>query len=364
MRRIRLLPPDMHLGVMPYVWLVYLGIYLSFPILGRASALAWALTLGGLALFLPLYFYAFWLEGRRLLLVSAGLVAIGVVVMPWNSGASVMFVYAAAFLGDAARPAVAMRWLGVIVLVIGLETLALSLPVYAWFPAAIFSVLVGGPNIFYAESRRANRRLRLAHEEVERLAKLAERERIARDLHDLLGHTLSVIVLKSELASKLASRDPERAAVEIREVEQISREALAEVRRAIQGYRAHGLSDEIAIARRALGAAGVALSCDVDPVELAPATEDALALALREAVTNVVRHARATRCSVRLAAADGCVELEVSDDGVGGDRGEGSGLAGMRARARELGGTVERDGSSGMRLTVSIPSSIAAEALP
>jgi two-component system sensor histidine kinase DesK len=355
----------MHLGVMPYMWLVYLSIYFAFPIVGGAGAGVWALTLAGLALFLPLYFHAFWIVGRRLLLLSAVVAAIGVVVIPWNAGASVMFVYAASFLGDVARPAVAVRWLGVILLVVLVETLALGLPMYAWFPAVVFSVLVGGPNIFFAESRRANRRLRLAHEEIERLAKLAERERIARDLHDLLGHTLSVIVLKSELASKLASRDPERAAREIREVEQISREALAEVRRAIQGYRAHGLSDEIAIARRALEAAGVALTCDVDPVELAPEAEDALALALREAVTNVVRHARATRCTVRLAAADGRVELEVADDGVGGSDGEGSGLAGLRARAGELGGTVERDGGAGTRLTVSLPagaSRVAAEA--
>jgi two-component system sensor histidine kinase DesK len=355
MRRVRLIPPDSHLGWMPYTWLVYLGFYFVVPVLAGFSAARWAGAIAGAAVFLPLYFRAFWLEGARLLPIVGAIAAIGVVLIPFNPGASVFFVYAAGFLGDVARPAVAVRWLGLLLAIVGVEAWALGLPIYAWAPAVVFSILVGGPNIFLAESRRANRRLRLAQEEVERLAKLAERERIARDLHDVLGHTLSVIVLKSELASKLASRDPESAAREIREVEQISREALAEVRRAIQGYRAHGLAEEIAVARRALAAAGVALECEVDPVALDAVAESALALALREAVTNVVRHARATHCRVRIGVRDGRAQLEVADDGVGGDAPDGSGLAGMRARAAELGGTVEREGAAGTLVRVSLP---------
>ena len=134
----------------------------------------------------------------------------------------------------------------------------MSLSPSFWVPATVISILVGGSNIHFCEMRRKDRALIKAHEAAEHLATIAERERIARDLHDLLGHTLSVIVLKSELASKLADRDPTRAIREIRDVERISRDALAEVRQAVHGYRGERLDEEVATARRALDAAGVA----------------------------------------------------------------------------------------------------------
>ena len=124
-------------------------------------------------------------------------------------------------------------------------------------PALVFTIVTGAANIFDAERERAQRRLRRADEEIERLATIAERERIARDLHDLLGHTLSVIVVKSELAARLAAREPARAGEEMRDIERIGREALAEVRAAVVGYRAQGLRGELDGARRALEAAGV-----------------------------------------------------------------------------------------------------------
>jgi two-component system sensor histidine kinase DesK len=188
------------------------------------------------------------------------------------------------------------------------------------------------------------------------MARIAERERIGRDLHDLLGHTLSVIVLKSELASRLADRDPARAVTEIREVERISREALAEVRKAVRGYRSEGLLDEVANAERVLIAAGIAAEIDVHPQALPPDEDRALAYALREAVTNVVRHAAATRCSIRLTETGGRTRLEVLDDGRGGLAPEGSGLSGMRERLRQVAGTLERDGANGTRLVMSLPS--------
>ena len=135
----------------------------------------------------------------------------------------------------------------------------------ALVPALVFTIVTGAANIFDAERERAQRRLRRADEEIERLAALAERERIARDLHDLLGHTLSVIVVKSELAARLAERDPARAGEEMRDVERIGREALAEVRAAVVGYRAQGLRGELDGARRALAAAGVEATVDGRP---------------------------------------------------------------------------------------------------
>jgi two-component system sensor histidine kinase DesK len=187
------------------------------------------------------------------------------------------------------------------------------------------------------------------------MAKVAERERIARDLHDLLGHTLSVIALKSELASKLADRDPARAADEIREVERVSREALAEVRAAVEGYKGRGFSGELRSAEQVLGSAGVRLDADITPVPLSPRQETVLALALRETVTNVVRHARASVCRVALGLDAGDLVLTIQDDGIGGPLREGNGLVGMRDRVAAAGGTLDVIAQKGVRVCVRFP---------
>ena len=154
-------------------------------------------------------------------------------------------------------------------------------------------ILVGFGNHYWALSHCAAEKLQLAQEEIEHLAKVAERERIARDLHDLLGHTLSLITLKAELARKLVDRDPQRAKQEMQDVEHTSRAALADVREAISGYRGQGLAAELLRARQTLETAGITVDCEASEVPLSPAQETVLALALREAVTNVVRHAQA-----------------------------------------------------------------------
>ena len=149
--------------------------------------------------------------------------------------------------------------------------------------------------------RRKDRALIKAHEAAEHLATIAERERIARDLHDLLGHTLSVIVLKSELAAKVADRDLDRAVREIRDVERISRTALAEVRQAIHGYRGERLDEEVATARTALDAAGVALTVDMAGSRSAPSRNGpSRSACARPSPTSSVTRARAS-CRVTLA---------------------------------------------------------------
>lgn len=351
----RLLPKDSTEGWTPYAWLVYLAILPVGPALSRASALEWGLTLLGIAVFLVLYFLGHRRQGRRLLPVLGGIILLGLLFSPFNWGGTVFFIYAAGFLGRVGPPAVGMRYLAVIVAILGLQAWLMPLPPQSWIPGLVFSLLIGGVNIHYGEVRRSGARLRLAQEEVERLARVAERERIGRDLHDLLGHTLSLITLKSELAAKLARRDPARAEAEMREVESISRQALTEVRRAVRGYRSQSLEAELSRARVTLVAAGLELAVEAGPYRLAPERESALALALREAVTNVVRHARADRCRVELGQVGDEVRLLVADDGRGGEAPEGAGLAGMRERIEALGGRVERDGGRGTRLTVALP---------
>jgi two-component system sensor histidine kinase DesK len=190
------------------------------------------------------------------------------------------------------------------------------------------------------------------------LAKLAERERIARDLHDVVGHTLSLITLKCELAARLLAqlKDAERAQGEIADVEGISRQALADVKRTILGDRLDNIDTEFARATSTLRTAGIAVACERGQVRIDTAHESILGFALREAVTNVVRHAEARTCSIKLHQNRDAYILEVQDDGRGGVENEGLGLRGMRERIEALGGSVLREISAGSRLTVRLPS--------
>ena len=352
--RLRLLPPD-DVGWTPFAWLIYLSLYVVYAVALARSPLDWAIDGLVLAVFFALYFRGFWLKGTQLLVVVFALVALGVFASLRNPGGSVFFVYGAAFLGSAARPPLAARWLGLVVGTIGIEAWLAPLPAQTWIPGVVFSLLIGGTNIHFAELRRKDKALIAARESEQAMAAALERERIARDLHDLLGHTLSVIVIKSELASKLADRDPDRAAAEIRDVERISRQALQEVRGAVYGYRDLTVEQELASGRSALEAAGVTLDVDVAALETDDAVERVLALAVREALTHVLRHAKAHVCVVRASSAVRTVTITIQDDGVGGTAAEGTGLAGMRARLAEVGGTVARDGTRGTTLTITVP---------
>jgi two-component system, NarL family, sensor histidine kinase DesK len=352
--RLRLLPPSSPVGWTPFAWLVYLSFFVVYAVWTNSPA-EWLIDGPALVLFLALYFRGFWVRDKALLAVAFAIVGIGMLLAPRNPGASCFFIYAAAFMGDVGRPSIGVRWLLVILAIIVAETLLLRLSPSFWVPAMVISLLVGGSNIHFGEVRRKDRALMKAHEVAEHMATIAERERIARDLHDLLGHTLSIIVLKSELAAKLADRDLARAIREINEVERISRNALAEVRQAVYGYRGEHLDQELTTARTALETAGVTFDSDIAAVSLDADQERTLALAMREAVTNVIRHARASRCRIALSHDGAVVRLVVEDDGVGGDSGEGAGLSGMRARLAEIGGTLDRDGRRGTRLTLTVP---------
>ncbi len=215
-------------------------------------------------------------------------------------------------------------------------------------------VAVFGNHLSYREIH-ANFNLRRSQEEVARVAKIAERERIARDLHDLLGHTLSVIVLKSELASKLAQKDLPRAISEIQDVERIARESLQEVRSAVRGYRSSGLEAELAGIRLACEAADLKLELYLEPLELEWAVEQTLAFVLREATTNAIRHAGARHLWVSLERGQdfNAVSLGVSDDGTG-EITPGNGLRGMRERLEVIGGGLEI-AANRKGLTVRIP---------
>lgn len=289
-----------------------------------------------------------------LLLTAMGI--LGLCYLPYNNSACGMLVYVAAFIPFISESvAVVIGTIGLLCGAVALEGYLLHISPWAWGFPAFFCVIVGATNLLTSQKIRSKARLQLAQEEIEQLAKLAERERIARDLHDVLGHTLSVIVLKAELAGRLFERDPQRARQEMSDVEQVSRKALGEVREAIRGYRSEGLVAEIERAHRTLEVAGVTLTCESKPPSLSAAEETVLALALREAVTNIVRHAQASHCSMRFVSENSRTSLTVEDDGRGNIRQEGNGLRGMRERIEGLGGHFSIDGNQGTRINIEIP---------
>jgi two-component system, NarL family, sensor histidine kinase DesK len=230
----------------------------------------------------------------------------------------------------------------------------------ATLAAYILTILtLGATMVAFASSTRANQELRAARRELANRAVSEERLRIARDLHDLLGHTLSLIALKSELATKLAESDPRRAQAEMADVQRVSRQALEEVRDTVQGFRRRGFADELAGARSALSAAGIDCQIEGSATDLPTEVEDLLAWALREATTNVVRHSGARVCRINLSTDTNEVALQVDNDGAPAHTGSsnGTGLVGLAERARRLDGTLESGArpEGGFRLRLTVP---------
>jgi two-component system sensor histidine kinase DesK len=209
----------------------------------------------------------------------------------------------------------------------------------------------------------AVRELRAAREELARRAVEKERLRFSRDLHDLLGHTLSVIVVKSEAARRLAHRDLDAALVQVTDIESVGRQALTEIREAVTGYREGSLATELDGARSALSAVGVEPVVRQSGPPLVPQTEALLGWVLREAVTNVVRHSGATRCDITVDGTPDRVRLRITDNGAGVSPTEpvdgigGTGLKGLRERLATAGGSLEAGPASrgGFQVKAELP---------
>ncbi|QNM96060.1 sensor histidine kinase [Chitinimonas koreensis] len=325
--------------------LLWLG-FLYAPLLDRArdwgAIFDLQLTLLATALFLPLHFWSYYASGPRLWISQAGIFLIGLWLMPHNPAAHTLFIYAGlpgeragrreAFIGMFAVTAAAF---------VAFDHYQMSGSYFGVTAGLILGL--GSTMLGQREARRSKQAIAEKDVEIARLAKVAERERIARDLHDLLGHTLSLIALKAELGHKLAAAEPERAAAEMKEVAATARQALTEVRQAIVGLRSVSLPEAIERADAALRAAGVETTLGLAPIpQLDAAAEHALAQAAMEASTNIVRHASARRAELRLREVDRQLTLTVSDDGQGiGEASAGQGLAGMRERLEAVGGRLE-----------------------
>ncbi len=352
-------------GAIHLLWSVW--IFLT-PALGNGFTLRWLfLTLASYPLFLLLYARVMLAPRHHGPRYALAMVALSLVLLPWYPSGLSYFVFGCVMMRMSGRSGWWMYLLQLTALNIVFCAAALYFgypwQALVWMPAVSF--IVGLVVNVEALSQQRDVALQLSQEEVRRLATTAERERIGRDLHDLLGHTLSLITLKLELARKLYDRDDARARQEIGEAEAIAREALAQVRSAVTGIRASDLAGELASARLLLECQQVHLHYTVPP-PMPVEVERGLALVLREAATNIVRHAQATQARVEFMQEGRQLVMQIRDDGRGGLQAEGNGMCGMRERVAALGGQlqVQSGKGEGTLLTLRVPLAAATTPVP
>ena len=337
------------------IWLVFLGFWFLLPYMDHQPLRYWIFAVLAVGLFVPFYLSAHFAPPRTRRFWVIAMFVLAMIYVPINQSAWGIYIFIAASLPEISESTNTV--IGLLLLLCGAivaQSWFFHLSAWTWSMGLGMSLLVGMNRLRMEQKHRADAKLRMAHEEIEQLAKTAERERIARDMHDVLGHSLSLIVLKSELAGRLFDSQPARAALEIAEIETAARQALAEVRKTITGYRSEGFASELTRAAEVLRTAGVRLKKPVKPPDLTPRHEATLSLVLREAVTNIVRHADASECSIEVLSGQDRTQLVIADDGRGNIRQEGNGLRGMRERVQELGGSLSLESSRGTRLHIEL----------
>lgn len=340
------------------------------PLFGGGYTWRWAaLTLLTYPVFLVLYAGVLLAPRCHAPRYALSMVMLGLVPLAWYPSAVSYFIFGCVTLRVSRRSGygrylLQLAGLNALFVVVGLLA---HYPWQAliWIPsmAMIISLVVN----FETANHEKDAALQLSQDEVRRLAATAERERIGRDLHDLLGHTLSLITLKLELSRKLADRDPDGSRREVAEAETIARQALAEVRSAVTGIRASDLAAELASARLLLEYQHVHLHY-APPPPMPVDTERALSLVLREAVTNVARHAQARQAWVTFEQDGRSLLMQIRDDGRGGAHVDGNGLTGMRERVAGLRGTLVLQSAKGegtcVTVRVTLPAATTAVVAP
>jgi two-component system, NarL family, sensor histidine kinase DesK len=343
-------------GLMPYVYLTYwfVDVYYMFAL--RETATKTLIGFSFLLLFLAAYrqSYYWWQSRKTYATFAVQLLIIVVLVLNYQPGFVYLFFYVVAPIGS--LPTVREIWISVLTV---FATLSLSVQftrvpsdhvtIADFLPLGISMIMMPFGVRVFNRWRQTNHELQVANEQIGRLTQQAERERIARDLHDILGHTLSMITLKSELAEKLVRRDPDRAVKEIHDVQVASRSALQQVREVVSNMHSVSLQDELDNASRFLTAANInyLLRGEAEKLQVSSLAATILAMCLREAVTNVVRHSQATFCVIEMGQSQTCTEIRVNDNGIGltpidhgdGQKG-GHGLYGMKQRLELVGGTL------------------------
>ncbi|HKR77664.1 MAG TPA: sensor histidine kinase [Rhodanobacter sp.] len=317
----------------------------------------WVSLSVGYPLFLMLFLLASVRPAAEVSGYVGALVVLTAMSMPWNPAAWTYGVFACAMVPYQGSWLSSAVKIAIIQALLVLEGIFLGWPWYAYLILVGVCTSTGVGALAGRISWDKNTKLRISHEQIRQLAATAERERIGRDLHDLLGHTLSLITLKLELSRKLFDRDPAAARRELTEAEDVARHALAEVRTAVTGIRAAGFAAELASAALLLRASGVQFDSQQQVSGLPESIECGLALVLREAVTNIARHAHATRAWASIDRIGDEVQLRIEDNGRGGVHAQGNGLRGMRERVQALGGSLQLDSppGGGTRLEIQVP---------
>ena len=347
------------------IWLAFIIFPLVDAIGKREPAVKHGLVIGAAALFVAAYIgmVITWRAGRQTRLTIALFVALLAAATALTvfqaSSWGFLFTYCAAcaaFLAPAGAGIYAVLSCSALA---GITTAIAGANGGTVISYVASSAGIGLLMLVMSDLRQRNAQLNEARAELASMAVAQERERFARDLHDLLGHSLSVITLKAELAGRMLTDRPGDAAREVAELEQVARTALSEVRDAVSGYRQPTLDGELAGARMALAAAGVETDVQEARVPLDPTVEAVLAWAVREGATNVIRHSGAHHCTLRISASLTDAGVEVIDDGVGEEvsRNGGHGIAGLAERAGLVNGRIEAGAlaGGGYRLAVTVP---------
>jgi two-component system sensor histidine kinase DesK len=288
-----------------------------------------------------------WLSRAVVVLMVA--ITTGFMLAARDNNIAFIYIFATVLAGLFLPPREAFRWLIPIALPIALSLYHIGTGWGDIAAALLIDIGIGINAIFFAALMTQNRELRRARAEIARLAVSQERMRFARDLHDLLGQSLTLIALKSELADRMLTQSPERAAAEIADIKQVARTSLREVREAVSGYRSLSFADEVTNARSMLEAAGIKLATDLPEIDLSLEQERAFAWFMREGATNIVRHSRATSARLTLTIAPGSLIAELIDDGDLHSRkqprftisgaSDGNGLGGLKERVGSAGGS-------------------------
>ncbi|MEI0736615.1 sensor histidine kinase [Paenibacillus sp. JTLBN-2024] len=362
--RFELFPSDM--GSFPYVWLIYIAIPIYYVAHERGFRMAAGYLM--IALFVLTYRQLFFAKKSFVLWHGLQMLLLFSLSMAYSPYMLFMGFYVSSFIPyykDRRKFYVALFFFYAVLILpllfylpgLGVQDLYVLLPFMVVMMMSPF-----GMRSMYRQ-RQLETDLNEANERIAELVKREERLRISRDLHDTLGHTLSLITLKSQLVTRLIHRDPEKALLEAGEIEQTSRAALRQVRELVSGMRALTLTEELQACRRMLESAGIRLEAegDFESRAISGLAQNILSMCLKESVTNIVKHSRADICSIALKQTESEINLTVSDNGIGldgraeGPRSDGNGLKGMRERLSLIDGSLEFSSRSGFTVSIRVP---------
>jgi two-component system sensor histidine kinase DesK len=298
-------------------------------------------------------------RGERAVHFASALMVLTLVVAPLGSGApAVVPIYAAAFIGIADDRSIVVKRLGILTVLTAVAILLSPVPwpSRAFFAVSVVMIWFVGLSVHGDVSLMTETdSLRRENARIQHIATVTERERIARDLHDVAGQTLTAMILRTQLIQRVIASDPDRAREEALAVETGSRELLDNIRKTVSGWQQVSWDDEVDKAQTSLHMAGIRPTVSGSAHGLAPSSETILALVVREAVTNVLRHSGASTCSISLTVDDTQTRLEIVDDGTGFGGRTGGGIRGMHERVLAAGGTLRVDGSNGTRIALTLP---------